>query len=199
MVPEVSILTGRPPAQPQAPAAKITRPKVSKAKAREPKSRQKDVPPEVATSPARHKPKPSSPLDDDSPAARQAQHETWCREVRDPAIEHSEGRRTITTAKDEARLEYEIAPLPGGGWAVNWQYGFRGGSQGGTSHPWVQLATREECLNRVVAAAKEFFAVRPFDHSQQAAHREMQRRLSGGLFGFIEPEPVRDHPPRPIP
>lgn len=191
-VPEVSILSGKPPAQSQAPAAKGSLGKVSKAKAREPKGRQKDVPPEAATSPAKPKTKPSLPLNDDSPAARQAQHEQWCREVRDPAIEHSEGRRTITTAKDEARLEYEIAPLPGGGWAVNWQYGYAGGSKGGTSHPWVQLASREECLNRVVTAAKEFFAVRPFDHSQHAAHREMQRRLSGGLFGFIEPEPVRD-------
>ena len=31
-----------------------------------------------------------------------------------------------------------------------------------------------------------------FGVSQQAAYREMQRRLGGGLFGFIEPEPVRD-------
>ena len=197
VVPEVSILTEKTPAQPPAPAAKGSLGKVPKAKAGEPKSRQKSVPPEAATSPARPKAKPSLPLDDDSPATRQAQHEQWCREVRDPAIEHSEGRRMIASTRDEARLEYEIAPLPNGGWAVNWQYGFLGGSKGGRSHPWVRLASREECLSRVVATAREFFAVRPFDHSQHAAHREMQRRLSGGLFGFIEPESVRDEIKRP--
>ena len=189
-VPDISILTGKH----QPPAPKASRRKVPASKAEEPKNRNESLSKEVTASPAKHEAKPPAPRDDDSPAARQAQHETWCREVRDPAIEHSEGRRTIRTARDEARLEYEIAPLPGGGWAVNWQYGFRGDSQGGASHPWARLASREECLNRVISAAKEFFAVRPFDHSQHAAHREMQRRLSGGLFGFIEPESVRIAP-----
>ena len=93
----------------------------------------------------RHSPEPRPQAD--SPTARRAEFEQWCREVRDPAIEHSEGRRTICTARDEARLEYEIAPLPGGGWAVNWQYGFLG-NQGGASHAWTKLASRDECLSR---------------------------------------------------
>lgn len=142
----------------------------------------------------RHSPEPR--LQADSPTAPRAEFNQWSREVRDPAIEHSEGRRTICTARDEARLEYEIAPLPGGGWAVNWQYGFLG-NRGGASQAWTKLASREECLSRIISAAKAFFAVRPDDASHQAACREMQRRLTGGLFGFIEPEPVRDRPPRP--
>ena len=141
-----------------------------------------------------HSPEPRPQAD--LPTARRAEFNQWCREVRDPAILHSEGRRTICTARDEARLEYEIAPLPGGGWAVNWQYGFLG-NRGGASQAWTQLASREDCLSRVISAAKAFFAVRPDDASHQAACREMQRRLTGGLFGFIEPEPVRDRPPRP--
>ena len=182
---EVSTRTG----ETKPPAPKTSRRKVPGSQAEEPTNRNEGVSKKGTASPAKHAAKPPAPRDDDSPAA---QHEQWCREVRDPAIEYSEGRRTICTAKDEARLEYEIAPLPGGGWAVNWQYGFLGGSKGGASHPWVRLASREECLKRVVSTTREFFAVRPFDHTQQAAYREMQRRLDGGLFGFIEPEPVRD-------
>ena len=192
--PEVSILTVR---QPTLKAPKKHRRKVIASDADKVGSRNEAVPQAVMASIAKHDAKPPVSRDDDSQAVRKAKHDQWCREIRDPAIEHSEGRRTITSAKDEARLEYEIAPLPVGGWAVNWQYGFLGGSKGGASHPWVRLATREECLHRVVSAAREFFAGRPFDNSQQAAYREMQRRLGGGLFGFIEPEPVRDRPPRP--
>lgn len=141
-----------------------------------------------------HSPEPSPHAD--SSGTRRAEFEQWCREVRDPAIEHSEGRRTICTASDEARLEYEIAPLPGGGWAVNWQYGFLG-NRGGASQARTQLASREECLSRAISAAKVFFAVRPDDVSHQAACRDMQCRLTGGLFGLIEPEPVRDRRPQP--
>ena len=78
---------------------------------------------------------------------------------------------------------------------MNWQYGFLG-NRGGASQAWTKLASREECLSRVISAAKAFFAVRPDDASHQAACREMQRRLTGGLFGFIEPEPARDRPTR---
>ena len=130
----------------------------------------------------------------DSPAARKADHETWCREVRDPAIEHSEGRRGVRTARDEARFEYEIAPLPHGNWAVNWQYGFLCGNRDGASHPWVTFESREECLRQSLLYARQFFTAPATDAVQQDPRREMQRILGAGLFGFIEPEPVRQEP-----
>ncbi len=130
----------------------------------------------------------------DSPAARKADHETWCREVRDPAIEHSEGRRTIRTARDEARFEYEIAPLSHGKWAVNWQYGFLCGSRDGSSHPWTQFGTRDECIQQSLMYARQFFTAPATDVVQQNPRREMQRLLGAGLFGFIEPEPIHQEP-----
>ncbi len=130
----------------------------------------------------------------DSAASRKADHETWCREVRDPAIEHSEGRRTIRTARDEARFEYEIAPLPHGKWAVNWQYGFLCGNRDGSSHPWTQFGTRDECLQQLLMYARQFFTAPATDAVQQDPRREMQRLLGAGLFGFFEPEPVRQDP-----
>ena len=130
----------------------------------------------------------------DSAASRKADHETWCREVRDPAIEHSEGRRTIRTARDEARFEYEIAPLPHGKWAVNWQYGFLCGNRDGASHPWTPFGTRDECLQQPLMYARMFFTAPATDAVLQVPQREMQRLLGAGLFGFIEPEPVRQDP-----
>ena len=129
----------------------------------------------------------------DSAASRKADHETWCREVRDPAIEHSEGRRIVRTSRDEARFEYEIAPLPNGKWAVNWQHGFVG-NRGGSSHPWTQFASREECLQHALMHARQFFTAPATDTAPQDPKREMQRLLGAGLFGFIEPEPVRPEP-----
>ena len=130
----------------------------------------------------------------DSPAARKADHETWCREVRDLAIEHSEGRRIVSTPRDEARFEYEVAPLPNGKWAVNWQYGFLCGNRDGASHPWVLFESREECMQQSLMYTRKFFTAPATDAVQQDPRREMQRLLGAGLFGFIEPEPVRQEP-----
>ncbi|MEZ6055467.1 MAG: hypothetical protein R3C01_02060 [Planctomycetaceae bacterium] len=129
---------------------------------------------------------------DETPEERQAAYRRWCHDVRDPAIESSEGRRTVATTKDAARLEYEIAPLPSGLWAANWQYGYLGGSQSGVGHPWTTFPSREACLEEVLRSARQYFAKDVSEAAQKSARKEMQQQLGDGLFGFIEPEPVRD-------
>ena len=42
----------------------------------------------------------------------------WIAEVRDPAENASEGRRTIRCGKGQVEASYEIAPLAGGRWAI---------------------------------------------------------------------------------
>ena len=128
--------------------------------------------------------------DDDSSEARLIQYEQWCREVRDPAIEHSEGRRTIATANDGASVEYAIAQLPGGNWAVHWRHGYQCGNSEGVGNPWTTFPTREECVQKVLQSARRFFSKKASDAVQQAPRREMRRLLSGGLFDFTEPDPV---------
>ncbi len=128
-------------------------------------------------------------------AERLAAHERWCHTVRAPAVECSEGRRTIATAKDDARVEYEVAPLPDGTWAVNWQFGYFCGDQRGCSHPWTVQPSREDCIQHVLTTARTFFSNTEVGGPQQSARREMLKRLSGGLFGFIEPAPITDDAP----
>ena len=136
--------------------------------------------------------------DDDSLEARRAQYEQWCLDVRDPAIEHSEGRRTITTANDGASVEYQIAHLPGGSWAVNWRYGYQCGNSDGVGNPWTTFPTREECVQKVLLTARQFFSRQASDAVQQVPRREMLRLLSGGLFDFSEPDPFLTDPDRRV-
>lgn len=132
--------------------------------------------------------------DDDSRETRLAQHEQWCREVRDPAVEHSEGRRTIATANDGARVEYSIAQLPVGNWAVHWRYGYQCGTSEGVGNPWTTFPTRPECLQKVLQTARRFFSNQTIEAVQQVPRREMLRLLRGGLFDFSEPDPVLTDP-----
>lgn len=136
--------------------------------------------------------------DDDSREARLAQYEQWCREVRDPAVEHSEGRRTIATANDGARVEYAIAQLPAGNWAVHWRYGYQCGNSDGVGNPWTTFPTRPECIQKVLLTARHFFSNQTSEAVQQVPRREMLRLLRVGLFAFIEPDPVLTDPDRRV-
>ena len=138
--------------------------------------------------------------DDDSSEARLAQYEQWCREVRDPAVEHSEGRRTIATANDSdsARVEYAIAQLPVGNWAVHWRYGYQCGNSEGVGNSWTTFPTRPECIQKVLLTARQFFSNQTSDAVQQLPRREMLRLLRGGLFEFSEPDPVLTDPDRRV-
>ncbi|MCA9112862.1 MAG: hypothetical protein KDA52_23115, partial [Planctomycetaceae bacterium] len=124
------------------------------------------------------------PLED-----RWAEHEQWCREVRDPALANSEGVRTIEPANKRAEVQYEIAPLPDGRWAVWWSHRFHFGTLTGASHPWTACATRQACLDLVLKTSRAMFATPTINKLQIPVAREMLHLLGDGLFGFVEPEP----------
>ena len=146
-----------------------------------------DTPPHSSTSspPASKENEGSSTLEQ-----RQLEYQRWCREIRDPAIQRSEGRRVIQSRCGCASLEYEIAQLPDRRWAVTWRQGFQCGDCRGQGHPWTARATREECLDLVLTSARAIFATNYIGKGQRAVARAMQQLLGDGLFGFLEPEPT---------
>ncbi len=120
---------------------------------------------------------------------RMAEHERWCHEVRDPAEKHSEGRRVVMPANGRALLEYQVAPLPNGEWAVRWAHRFLCGDVRGAGHPWTTRATRDDCLELVLQTSRKMFSAKTIDKVQIPVAREMLHLLGDGLFGFTEPEP----------
>ncbi len=152
----------------------------------------------VANGPPEDEPDDTDSNDDDSHETRLAHYEQWCREIRDPAVEHSEGRRTIATANDSASVEYAIAQLPVGNWAVQWRYGYKCGSSEGVGNPWTTFPTRQECIQKVLLTARQFFSNPTSDAVQQLPRREMLRLLRGGLFDFSEPDPVLSDPDQQV-
>ncbi len=128
-------------------------------------------------------------------SARMAEHERWCHEVRDPARLHSEGQRVIRPANAKAVVEYEIAPLPNGDWAVTWRHSFRCGNSRGAGHPWTTRPTRDDCIKLVLNTSRKMFSANSLDKVQVPVAREMLHLLGEGLFGFHEPEPIVEFDP----
>ncbi|QDV48479.1 DNA methyltransferase family protein [Gimesia fumaroli] len=124
------------------------------------------------------------------------QHEEWERTVRDPAKEASEGVRKLQTKDQGASAEYEIALLPSGRWALRTDLRYHVGDLRGNTTPWAEYESREECVDQFVSRAKQFFD-REIDAGgnelQQKARTEMLRYFEGSLFGFVEPDVVRQH------
>ncbi|MCA9078466.1 MAG: hypothetical protein KDA93_25790 [Planctomycetaceae bacterium] len=131
-------------------------------------------------------------LSQDELATRQREFECWCRAVRDPAHEHTEGRRILTPKNGKAMLAYEVAPLPNGEWAVTWEHRFQCGSHWGAGHPWTVRPTREACIDLMLQAARKMFAAERLDKVMRPVANEMLHLLGDGLFGFAEPEPTEE-------
>jgi hypothetical protein len=106
----------------------------------------------------------------------------------------SEGpRRIVAGGPRGAVLEYEIARLPDGRYAMRYDYSFPGHSGGGSC--WTEYRTREECLAAFRAFALDLCAA---GRGRSETHRRAACVLRdvldpGDLFGFQEPDPV----PRP--
>ncbi len=121
---------------------------------------------------------------------RHEEHDKWVREVRDPAEEHGEGLRVIEVAG--ASVEYEIAQLPDGRYAIRSSFCYHCGNYHGSGSPWSALESREACLEIFVNRARNHFGEKLLDGSvaekQRQAQKAMLQALDGGLFGFVEPE-----------
>src|SRR5437660_260813 len=132
--------------------------------------------------------------------------ETWIATVRDPSDERSEGERIVRTAGGKAEARYEIAPLPDGRFAVRFDVQYRCGDHRGRGVPWTAYGTREQCVATFLEQARTFFSA-PIgtcdpdeddeetsgNNTQCRAQRKILSLLDGdGLFGFLEPEPVKN-------
>jgi len=123
---------------------------------------------------------------------RQADFEHWVRNVREPARNSTEGRRRLSVHGAEA--EYEIAPLPGGRWAVRMRIGYLCGNGSGRSSPWTEYPHRDQCVASFLDSATRHFTAElsgrdtVVNAAQRRARRDMLVALTGGLFGFIEPD-----------
>lgn len=117
----------------------------------------------------------------------------WASEVRDPAMQTSEGERTVITDSAGAIAAYDIAQLPSGLWAVTVHCQYRCGDCSGLGVPWTTRASRDECLQFFLQVVRRHFRKSRTLHDaprQAQAQRDMELLLNGhGLFGFIEPEP----------
>lgn len=117
--------------------------------------------------------------------------DVWVQEVRDPAEAASEGTRTIRTSKWD-KLEYEIAPLPDGRWALTWDMDCARGGQG---KPWTAYETRELAIAGFLDAATRFLTNRS-NHFQSPAEIAKANKLLAKLGKMIdgdrfdEPEPT---------
>ena len=126
--------------------------------------------------------------------ALHAEHELWVRDIRDPAEENTEGSRTVRV--DGAEAEYEIAQRPSGTWSMTSYVRYKGGNCHGSSLPWTQFETREDCLQCFLKRARQHFGdeLHPADScvtaQQKEARRKMVAELQDGLFGFVEPTPL---------
>jgi len=102
----------------------------------------------------------------------------WGRTVRDPARAATEGLRRLSAGN--AKAEYEIAPLPDGGYAITCHYSL---IDSGMGTPWIRGESRDECIQYFLELGHRFFAGR----------EQMIRLLSAdSLFGFIEPDVDKD-------
>lgn len=113
--------------------------------------------------------------------------EEWVRTVRDPAKEASEGVRRLQTRNGKAYAEYEIAPLPDGGFAILVNCGYKTGDCSGMGSPWHDFDTREECLAYFLRLARSHFG---HDGRVKGLQSEMLTLLRDTLCGFVEPEPI---------
>lgn len=121
---------------------------------------------------------------------RQAEYQKWCVEVRDPAKVANEGLRRIATKKRGAYAEYDIAALSLGKWAMRHRISYECGNYSGSSTPWDEYGSREECVEVFLNQARQFFERETETQQQEAAREEMLKLLTGdGLFGWQEPPP----------
>ena len=126
----------------------------------------------------------------------------WVATVRDPALKSTEGVRTIGSRKLKVEANYEIAPLPDGSFAVTFDFSYHCGNCHGHSIPWMEYETRDQCVEAFLDAARQHFD-QPIHSSQYQeegdglkSQRQTQATMQGllagnGLFGFMEPEPVK--------
>ncbi|WP_298865083.1 hypothetical protein [uncultured Gimesia sp.] len=119
------------------------------------------------------------------------EHEEWVKIVRDPAQKNSEGLRKLQADNGKATAEYEVAPLPDGGYAIRITLSYHCGDTQGTAIPWSEYDSREACINQFESRAKQFFQ-KPIDNggneAQQVARKEMLKHFEDSLFGFVEPD-----------
>lgn len=121
-------------------------------------------------------------------------HETWKHDVRDPARESSEGVRWLRVSGAEA--SYEIGRTKIGRWAVSVHASYTKGDCSGSSSPWAECETREDCVSTFVAFATRHFSGANIQDNQKGSKKAMLKLLAGeGLFGFVEPEPTKESPP----
>ena len=105
--------------------------------------------------------------------------EIWVREVRDPARISNEGQRKLRFGK--AILEYEIAPLPCGKYALCSSFAAKTSWQ---HSPWEAYQDRDTAIEKLLANAREFFSRE--SKNDQGDCQKMVDALSG-MF-FVEPE-----------
>jgi hypothetical protein len=131
--------------------------------------------------------------------------ETWIATVRDPARERSEGERVVRTADGKAEARYEIALLPDGRFALHFGVQYHCGDHRGWFVPWTTFGTREECVVAFLEKSRRFFSAQvgmcdaDEDDEEMSSYRTQrmarQKMLplleSDGLFGFLEPEPMK--------
>ena len=127
---------------------------------------------------------------------RKDQFRIWIETVRESATSNNEGVREISVLNGAATANYRIALLPNQRWAVSVQCSYNCGNLSGVGTPWTECPSREDCVAFFLKIArKHFLSPCPRDDSslQYMAQKEMKRRLTDGLFGFIEPTPRQDH------
>lgn len=124
---------------------------------------------------------------------RRASFEEWVRTVREPAARASEGRRTLVATNGGAYGEYEIAPLPDGRFAIRFILQYDSGNMATHACPWTAYASRDDCLTIFTEAAHRHFTAELVEMTCSARQRMARTQtldvLSGGLFGFVEPNP----------
>jgi alkanesulfonate monooxygenase SsuD/methylene tetrahydromethanopterin reductase-like flavin-dependent oxidoreductase (luciferase family) len=115
----------------------------------------------------------------------------WMTTIRDPANQAREGWRTVNAGKGKARAVHEIAPLPGGRFAVRIRVEYLCGNVASLGIPWRDFDTREECLAHFLEVARGHFAGEPVARAQREATERM-RQVLRGPFREPRPEPVVD-------
>lgn len=129
-------------------------------------------------------------------AERRAIFQHWMETVRDPARSASERIRELIVLNGAATASYEIALLPDGRWAVTVRCEYHCGHCHGAGIPWTDFPSRDDCLEFFLNRARHHFGQpvgRDGSDLQRNAQAEMNRLLTGGLFGFIEPTPSRGY------
>lgn len=128
----------------------------------------------------------------DELAKRLADFADWCKNVRDPADEQSEGERWLRSKDGKATICYEVAPLDATRIAIRYRLEYGSGNMSGLSSPWSVYPSRQACIDGMLNAARSHFGRElVFDNcnaSQQEARKQMLELLEEGLFGFIEPD-----------